>query len=59
MDELEARLILNVKKNANEKDISKKHRKLLMINHPDKGGSTFLALKINHARDLLTEGESL
>lgn len=45
--------ILNLSGNISEEIISKRHRKLIMINHPDKGGSTYLALKINEAKDFL------
>lgn len=45
--------ILNLSGNVSEEIVSKNHRKLIMINHPDKGGSTYLALKINEAKDFL------
>lgn len=48
--------ILNITGNISEEIISKNHRKLIMINHPDKGGSTYLALKINEAKELLFKG---
>ncbi len=52
MTKRDAMLILNINK-IDENLIKKNHRKLLMINHPDKGGSTYVALKINEAKDLL------
>lgn len=45
--------ILNLSGNITEENVSKNHRKLIMINHPDKGGSTYLALRINEAKDFL------
>ena len=45
--------ILSLSGNVSEEIVSKNHRKLIMINHPDKGGSTYLALRINEAKDFL------
>ena len=55
----EAYQILNLDTNATKDEISKRHRKLLMLNHPDKGGSTFIALKINEAKEALTKEEEI
>ena len=55
MSKSEALKILNLKPlQMNQIDtIREVHRKLLLANHPDKGGSTFIASKINEAKEVL------
>lgn len=49
----EAREILDVTANASSQDINAAHRRMIQKNHPDQGGSEYLASKINEARDVL------
>lgn len=53
MSTAEAREILGVNADASKQEITYAHRKLMAKLHPDKGGSTFLATRVNLAKDTL------
>jgi len=53
MTRTEALRVLGLQDGANEEDVRAAHRKLILQNHPDKGGSDYLASKINEAKDVL------
>jgi DnaJ family protein C protein 19 len=58
MTRREAALILGVRESSSAQRIKDAHRKLLILNHPDTGGSTYMAGKINEAKELLLKGKS-
>lgn len=58
MTKREAALILGVRESASVKRIKDAHRKLLILNHPDTGGSTYISGKINEAKELLLKGRA-
>jgi len=57
MSEEEARLILEVGRHADEEEIQKAYRRMMMQFHPDREGNAYMASKINEARDILLQGK--
>ncbi|XP_041482723.1 mitochondrial import inner membrane translocase subunit TIM14-like [Lytechinus variegatus] len=60
MSKREASLILGVSASASKSRVRDAHRKIMLLNHPDRGGSPYLATKINEAKDYLeSQGKKL
>ncbi|KFV46749.1 DnaJ subfamily C member 15, partial [Gavia stellata] len=53
MSRREASLISGVSPSTGKAKITTAHRRIMTLNHSDKGGSPYLATKINKAKDLL------
>lgn len=57
MSRREAALILGIRETATVERIKEAHRRVLLLNHPDRGGSAYVSAKINEAKDLLMKGK--
>jgi hypothetical protein len=53
MSEDEAYQVLGLQKGASEEEVVRSHRSLMKKLHPDHGGSTDLAARVNEAKDVL------
>ncbi|KAL5104675.1 hypothetical protein TcWFU_004492 [Taenia crassiceps] len=58
MSRREAALILGVPQSSSKSKIREAYKRIMLLNHPDRGGSPYLASKINEAKEYL-ENESL
>lgn len=60
MTEKEALDVLGIKGDdimaLTKEKLRKRHRTMILANHPDRGGSAYLAVKINEAREVLEKG---
>ncbi|XP_009358172.1 mitochondrial import inner membrane translocase subunit TIM14-2 [Pyrus x bretschneideri] len=53
MTKREAALILGVRETTPTDKIREAHRRVMVANHPDAGGSHYLASKINEAKEMM------
>ena len=53
MSRSEALNVLGLEEGASEEQIRAAHKRLILQTHPDKGGTNYLAAKINEAKDVL------
>ncbi|GBM49215.1 Mitochondrial import inner membrane translocase subunit TIM14 [Araneus ventricosus] len=57
MTRREAGLILGVSPSASKNKIKDAHKRIMLLNHPDKGGSPYIAAKINEAKDMFDKNQ--
>jgi DnaJ family protein C protein 19 len=53
MTRREAGLILGVSPGAPRTKVKEQFKKVMSANHPDRGGSPYIAAKVNEAKELL------
>eukprot|EP00658_Telonema_sp_P-2_P010916 TRINITY_DN14155_c0_g1_i5.p1 TRINITY_DN14155_c0_g1~~TRINITY_DN14155_c0_g1_i5.p1 ORF type:complete len:139 (-),score=37.31 TRINITY_DN14155_c0_g1_i5:409-825(-) len=58
MTRREAFHILGLREGSNRNKVREQHKKLMILNHPDAGGSPFIASKVNEAKDYILSGRT-
>lgn len=53
MNRKQALQLFGLSENYSKAEVVKRHRELMVKNHPDKGGSDYLASQINQAKEIL------
>ncbi len=53
MSKREAAMILGIKESANKDKLKEAHRRIMLLNHPDRGGSPYIASKVNEAKEIM------
>ncbi|CAF1466481.1 unnamed protein product [Adineta ricciae] len=56
MNRREAALILGVSPTASRTRLRDAYKRLIILNHPDRGGSPYIAAKINEAKEIFERG---
>jgi curved DNA-binding protein CbpA len=56
MSRAEALAVLGLDESAGPDEVKAAHRRLIVLVHPDRGGTPYLAARLNQARDVLLGG---
>jgi len=58
MSKKEAFMILGIKDSATKEEVKEAHRRIMLKNHPDNQGSSFISAKVNEAKDMIIKGKT-